>query len=146
MVIDNTVDYIHHISSKKKTVSKWQVPGSLMVLLAITLALQTVAGHSDSLQDPEGCYQRMLQWLDGRDENKNATLLAMVLGMTISSSLESGSKRPRSMALRRRLAGGARPRRAPLMPIHRRARGSPQPRDLPADLQPAAQGRFRGRN
>ena len=87
MVIDNTVDYIHHISSKKKTVSKWQMPGSLMVLLAITLALQTVAGHSDSLQDPEGCYQRMLRWLDGRDENKNATLLAMVLGMTISSSL-----------------------------------------------------------
>ena len=52
-----------------------------------TVVLQTVAGQSDSLQDPEGCYQRMLQWLDGRDENKNATLLAMVLGMTISSSL-----------------------------------------------------------
>ena len=49
--------------------------------------LQTVAGQSDSLQDPEGCYQRMLQWLEERTDKSNATLLATMLGISISSSL-----------------------------------------------------------
>ena len=146
MVIDNTVDYIHHISSKKKTVSKWQVPGSLMVLLAITLALQTVAGHSDSLQDPEGCYQRMLQWLDGRDENKNATLIAMVLGMTISSSLVASGLAVWLCGVGWRAAHGpgAQPTCQPA--VEREDHRNHDARGLPADSQPAAQGRFRGRN
>ena len=88
MVVDKTVDYIHHVSKKKKTVSKGKMPGALTVLLAITLALQTVAGQSDSLQGLEvSWYQRMLQWLEERTDKSNATLLATMLGISISSSL-----------------------------------------------------------